>query len=618
MGNGLDRKWNRRDYLAAIAAAGIGGFAGCNGSDDGTDTKTDNESVADSEATSDGESEDDEKSAADESDQQPELEITDKRIDTDRLVIGSEITVTATVENVGGNETLFDIEMDIVDERHETSVELEPGDYEEFTVSAIPMTVGTGDITLNDEHLSTVDVIPVASEDDRTVGTYYFTWYGREPHTWRDGEWSLESPYTPTLGNYNSADPEVVEQHIDWCHYAGVQWLNAVWTGPGGPIDDNLKNHILPHPRASELAWSIFYDTLIIHHLTADHVTEVDLSDEHTASKVKEYIAYVADEYFDREYYKTIDGRPVLTTWLGGSFTGDPAAVFTEAFEEAGVDPYFIVGIGNQPIDAVELTEIADAVTLYMPYMPRDDIEEVFLNEMESLYRSWYLGTQVTGQDVVPTVIPGFNDTEITHVDRDNPVLEVSTERYANACQVGHQYAEGPILVTAFNEWYESTFIEPSEEFGTSFLEITADRLAVNEWESPIADGSMVTLSFEQVVPATEMVPGTDDDRDLTMRVYELRVFDAAGEQVLDIDVGGDEDGVDFVIGYFPAESNGETSRWLGGRTDSTLFFPRIDEIGRLEVTGWAGTDMDVIVTVDNETLGTTQVTEQRDTYTIE
>jgi hypothetical protein len=478
------------------------------------------------------------------------------------------------------------------------------------------MTVGTDEVRLNGDRLGTVEVVPVASQDDRTVGAYYFSWYGRDPLTWRDGGWSLESPYTPTLGNYDARDPDVIEQHIDWCHYAGVQWLNAVWTGPGSPIDLNLRNHVLSHPRADELSWSVFYDTLLIHDVY-DGGT-VDPSDAGTARELKDNVAYLAEEYFDREYYTTVDDRPVLTTWFGNAYSGDPVAVFEEAFEEAGVDPYFVVGTGGLSIDAVELTDAADAVTVYNPYRPREDIEEVFLDELESTYRSWFLAAEQTGHDVVPTTIPGFDDSETTHVYRDNPVLELSEERYRNACEVAHRYADGPVLVTAFNEWYESTFVEPSEEFGTSLLEITADTLAVSEWESPIADGSTVTLSFGEIVPASELSPGTDDPRDVTFRLYEVGVF-ADGDPVRTVDVGGAEDGVDFVRGYFgrETESEGRTARWLGDRTESTLFFEGVERVDRLELRGYASAEMDVTVAVDGDPLGSTQVRRETDTYTV-
>jgi hypothetical protein len=640
-----DRRLSRRAYLAVTSLVGIGGLAGCSGTDDSPDTPTSEESPTEQETTQDTEAEnvespsseqddetpsneqddetessgeDNESSSSEDDEPEPRLAVQESSIPSTQLEIGTNLTVTAGIENVGDAHGAFDVEIMIVDDRKQVSVELDPGEREDISVSGTPMTVGRGDILLNDERLGTVEVVPVASESDRTVGAHYFSWYGRHPHTWRDGEWSLESPYTPTLGNYDARDPDVIEQHIDWCHYAGVQWLNAVWTGPDTPIDKNLKNHILTHPRANELEWSIFYDTLIINNLSDDDVSSVDLSDDETATRLKDHIAYVADEYFGREYYKTIDDRPVFYTWLGGSYVGDPAAVFTEAFDEAGVDPYFIVGTGRTRFEAIELSEIADAITTYNPYTPRPDIEDVFLDEMESTYRSWYLTADVTGHDIIPTVIPGFNDSEITHVERDNPVLELSTDRYQNACDVGHKYAEGPIFVTAFNEWYESTFIEPSEEFGTSLLEITADSLAVSDWESPIADGSMVTLSFETVVPATEIAPGTDDPRNLTMRVYELSVF-TDGEERLTVDVGASEAGIDFVQGYFgtETESNGKTARWFGGQPDSTVFLEGIAEIDRLEMTGWAGTEMDVTVTVDETVLGTTQVTDQFDTYTI-
>lgn len=609
------KKWQRRDYLAAAGLAGISGLAGCSETDE-TNTTNNDETTSNTSATTDANQEDGESSPGEENEQQPRLTVQDSLISTDQVVIGTEITVTTTIENTGNAPGEFDIELTLGDKRKQLSVELNPGEIKDISASASPMTVGEKDILLNNKRLDTIEIVPVASEDDRTVGAHYFSWYGTGQHTWRDGEWSLESPHTPTLGNYDVKNKDIIEQHIDWCHYAGVQWLNAVWNGPGAADDIALTNAVLDHPRADELDWSVMIATS---KSTFNVETlPVDMDDSENQQRLTDLLNYMKEEFLNYDFYKTIDDRPVIYLYTSNSFTGDVVAAFEQSFRQAGIDPYFIIDLGPFSIDTVALSEIADAVTAYNPYNSQDNIEEVFLDQMESLYRSWYLTTEVTDHDVVPTVIPGYNDSEITHVERNNSVLELSTDRYANACEVGHKYAEGPIFVTAFNEWYESTFIEPSEEFGTSFLEITADKLAVDEWESPITEGIMVTLSFEKTVPATELAPGTDDERDLTMRVYELSIFNE-GEKVREINVGGPEDGIDFLQGYFASESdsNGETARWLGNQTTSTLFFNDISEIDRIEIIGWAGTEMEVSATVDDELLGKTQVMTQRNRYTI-
>jgi hypothetical protein len=91
------------------------------------------------------------------------------------------------------------------------------------------------------------------------------------------------------------------------------------------------------------------------------------------------------------------------------------------------------------------------------------------------------------------------------------------------------------------------------------------------------------------------------------------------GEKLRDIEVGESEQGIDFVRGYFGAESepNGETARWFGGQTETTLFFEDRTGIDQIEITGSASTEMEVSGTVDGNTLGTTEITDQQDTYTI-
>lgn len=108
---------------------------------------------------------------------------------------------------------------------------------------------------------TTIEDDPVTLDTVRTVGAHYYVWYGPPMGDYRDGEWGLKSPSTPVIGKYDSTDPDVIAQHIDWCHRAGIDWLNASWWGPNEPSHRRLVDDVLAHPRADELDWLILYET---------------------------------------------------------------------------------------------------------------------------------------------------------------------------------------------------------------------------------------------------------------------------------------------------------------------------------------------------------------------
>ena len=537
----------------------------------------------------------------------------------DGAVIGSATRLTVGVTNDGDQPAEFDVRLSVAGESVVGStVQLDPGSTETVTGTFVPMTVGELPVSVNGDDVATLGVVPAATKADRTVGAHYFSWYGTPPHTWRGGDWSLESPYTPVLGNYDVGDPDVVAQHIDWCHYAGISWLTAVWTGPKSATDRTLGDHVLDHPRAGELDWSIFYDSFNV--FSAER-SGIDLDNPDHRGRIRDHVAYFAEEFFDRDLYKTIDGRPAFYVYTAGTYEGDVTGAFTDAFQDAGVDPYLIADVGTRRmLETVELVDIADAVTLYNPYTPAEDITETFYDDYEALLESWDLQREYADVDVLPTAIPGFDDSAITHVYRDNPVLDVTERRFRRCCDLASDYADGPVFVSSFNEWYESTFVEPSETFGRAFLDTVREELLGGEYDPRTREGTMVTFEFGRTVDERDLNPDAAGNRPLTMMVSAFELLDANGNRLLRTDVGEDADRVRFLKGAFSPYSPGpdaETRRWFGGGTESVVFFEGVEDVAGVAVTGSPAAEMDLTVRVGDETLGSKTVTGDR-TYAFE
>jgi len=68
------------------------------------------------------------------------------------------------------------------------------------------------------------------------IGVYYYPWYM--------GEWGLyhkNCPDTPVLGQYNSSDLHVIDQHLDWFEQLGIDFVIFSWWGKGSPADTNAQ-----------------------------------------------------------------------------------------------------------------------------------------------------------------------------------------------------------------------------------------------------------------------------------------------------------------------------------------------------------------------------------------
>ncbi|WP_267647982.1 glycoside hydrolase family 99-like domain-containing protein [Halolamina litorea] len=524
--------------------------------------------------------------------------------------------MTGRVENTGSSSTEVTLPLAVNGRTITThSFTLGAGEQREITLTGSPTTTGTQPITVAGTHVGEVVVRAERPDIVRDVGAHYYPWYGAPLHDYRGGEWSLESPSTPVLGNYDSTNPDVIEQHIDWCRQAGISWLNVSWWGRNSGHDRRFREDILGHPRSDELDWSVLYETV-----GQFGVDPIDLSDETNQRQLVNDFEYLGEHYFDRDSYKRIDGRPVLYIWVARLFHGDVAAAYEAAVEAAGVRPYLIAsvpaasGLGTHPI-----LEVADAVTTYNPYTVSGRTADEFIDDLQSGYEKWYRSSEYVGVDVIPTAMPGFDDTELTHDQRDNVPLEPSAERYERSADVARHYADGPVLVTSFNEWYEDTAIEPSEDHGEAYLDVTAEALAAAERSPPTIDGETFVLSFGKLIAESEMNPDIENGRQFSFMLDELTIRDDDGQARIDLDVGTGSETVEFLLGSYGPESTEEnTWRWLGGQRDTAIDVPSLPDAGEIEISGLAPAEMDVALKVDGDVHDKTTLAEGSGSYRLE
>jgi hypothetical protein len=81
------------------------------------------------------------------------------------------------------------------------------------------------------------------------VGLFYYVWYqgvygsghwnGTPPDDPRSLKWRVVDE--PVLGFYNSSDPKVIRQHLDWFKELGIDFLIISWWGPNSFEDNATK-----------------------------------------------------------------------------------------------------------------------------------------------------------------------------------------------------------------------------------------------------------------------------------------------------------------------------------------------------------------------------------------
>src|SRR5512135_3787153 len=90
------------------------------------------------------------------------------------------------------------------------------------------------------------------------------------------------TPLEPALGHtYDSADPNVIKQQIDWAADYGIDAFSLEWTTPrgigtSGSLEPNIDDAFLRAPNLARIRWCIFYDTVL--RMTQDPAVNADLS----------------------------------------------------------------------------------------------------------------------------------------------------------------------------------------------------------------------------------------------------------------------------------------------------------------------------------------------------
>lgn len=285
---------------------------------------------------------------------------------------------------------------------------------------------------------------------------FYYPWYGAPTGPSEEWvHWDTETPniaHTPSPvfedmgypgGYYDSNDPLVVAQHIDWAKQAGIDGFIVSWWGQE-TFEDNALPVLFEVAEQKQFLLSIYYET------TADEGQTFD------------DIAYLLDLYGDHPAFFNIEGKPVLFVYSRAieqiTLVGWQSVL--GALRNAGY-VLFAVGDGLNAATA----NVFDGIHAYsLLGRTATDIAKVYLTAslIASLKNKLFC---------VP-VSPGYDDTAINEpgaiIDRNDGRL------YSFFWEIALAAHPDCVVPTSFNEWHEGTEIEPSREYGEQYLELTA------------------------------------------------------------------------------------------------------------------------------------------------
>ena len=296
-----------------------------------------------------------------------------------------------------------------------------------------------------------------ASLGGQRLLAFYYPWYGNPEGPagawvhWEPRRTNWASTHVPTAGYYDSLDPETVRRHIREAKAAGIDGFIASWWGLS-----SFENRALPILLAIAEEEGFL---ITIYYEAAD-----------TPMQIITDVSVLVSRYGDSPALLTVDGLPALFFYVRvtSKFTLAQWQIVFDALDDRGRSIFAIA----DSLDPVFLTAFQGLHT-YNPV-------SLAMEATASAYRSASLAARLQGALFAATVLPGYEEA----VPRaTSPRLErVDGATYRAFWALARASKPHWILITSFNEWHEGSEIEPSLEFGTQYLDLTAELAAA--WRS--------------------------------------------------------------------------------------------------------------------------------------
>lgn len=330
-----------------------------------------------------------------------------------------------------------------------------------------------------------------ASQDDSSpiLTAVYYTWYttGTGPHgvwnQWGSKSESLLAPQGtdperflfppaireisscayPLIGPYDSDDPEVVRWHIRLAKAAGLDafmvdwWGAAGWQHPPGLTHDAFDKVVLPIAEEEGFKVCLFDET-------AQFVDDFD--------QVKAWAAEYLHRFKDSPAYLRINGEPVYAIYqvpFAPRLTPGQANELHD-YVEARVGPvYWLidkVANGPNPVTGEDGFVIPnewlrlDWVDAYMTYGTFSVRRIHTCKELAPLYAGMAAQAHQAGKRISLPVHPGHNNAKL---QKDPYIIPRNNgETFLGYLRAAKDARADMIHITSFNEWPETTVIEPA------------------------------------------------------------------------------------------------------------------------------------------------------------
>jgi len=298
---------------------------------------------------------------------------------------------------------------------------------------------------------------------DKMVWAFYYPWYG-SLEDWGQG---ILQDRPEEL--YVSNERDAIKRHIAEAKEAGIDGFLSSWWGPRSYTDENLKT-LLDVADRNDFQVGINFETL--------GSKDADGKDQPLEeNELYRWLRYLISTYQDYPAWTKVNGKPLIVLWASNTVPTESWKNVIERLRSENLDATYIGHFGEED-PGLTVLDIFDGLHTYnvLNVISSVDDTEKLRNVYETTGRAVQNYNLLTGSPKrkiwAPTVMPGYDDHLIP--DRTTPVLDRRDGAFYSACWDA-ALASYPdwVFITSWNEWWEHTYIEPSEGYGDRYLELT-------------------------------------------------------------------------------------------------------------------------------------------------